>query len=143
MTKAKQNTWTLRNPKQAVVTAVLALTQGEQEARATTLTLRQTSALLGHLRKALGDAFREDMNILGRCAICSAGLSSDRALLVEAAQALRHLHGCGACGEGSWNACGDGGQHAERTLTAIETSLKIDSSVVVSAVPVLTEEPTK
>jgi hypothetical protein len=117
--------WSLRHPTHSVVGAVVALTTGEREgAKTISLTLRQASGLLTHLRTALAAAFSGEPGLsLGKCAICSAGLSTDRALLVEAEKTLLHLQRCGECGEDSWNACGDGGQHAERTLAAIQAAL--------------------
>jgi hypothetical protein len=123
----KPNVWGLRHPKPSVVSAVVTLTEAERAASDATLTLRETSALLTHLRNALAGALYDRMEMpTGRCAICAAGLSTDRALLSEAAQALRHVRDCGACGEDSWTACASGGHHAELTLTALEQAVASD-----------------
>jgi len=127
----KPNTWMLLHPSQTVVSAVVALSTAECDGSSVTLTLRQTSALLTHLRNALAVALLAEMDrfeSLGRCAICAAGLSIDRDLLVEASNALVHVRGCGACGEDSWNSCAAGGHHAERTLALIETALGLAQS---------------
>lgn len=120
----KPNTWGLRHPSETVVAAVVELTSASCEARKATLTLKQTSALLNHLRMALGGALSATAtDPPGRCVFCAAGLSTDRALLVDAATALRHVRDCGACGEDSWTSCATGGQHADRTLAAIDAAL--------------------
>lgn len=47
------------HPNQSVIQAVLALTTAEQQATSATLTLRQASALLTHLRRVTRLALRE------------------------------------------------------------------------------------
>lgn len=70
--------WSLRHPSRTVVRAVLKLTRAEQAADPTILTLRETSALLIHLRAALKDAFRFEAatRATPHCAICVAAASS-------------------------------------------------------------------
>lgn len=123
------NTSRLRNPTKSVVSAVLKLTSATREGSDCTLTLRESGALLTHLRWAISGALSAEASTRGRCAICEAGLTSDRSLLVEAAKALRHIHYCGQCGEDSWDACGDGGRHAQLTLDTIETTLALVEAV--------------
>ena len=110
----------LEKPSKSACEALLVLVEAQQRAESATLTLQQAGALLTHLRHALGIALAPTP---------AEQRSADRTLLRGAMLALQHVRHCGACGEDSWESCASGGQHAAKTLAAIEWTLVLPPSV--------------
>jgi hypothetical protein len=129
--------WNVTHPTKRVASAILKLVESQQAGESAVLDLGEAGALLTHLRSAVEVALAPKAVDLQ---------TRDRQLLWEALRALQHVKSCGACGEDSWSACASGGQHAERTLGAIELALLLQESVDVGlaastpAVPASTAE---
>lgn len=127
---SSQSRLSLKNPPQTLCEAMLVMVEAQQNGESATLTLRQGSALLTHLRHALAIALAptpEEMR------------SHDRWLLTESLSALQHVRNCGACGEDSLESCSSGGQRAARTIAAIELALTLPASM--DSVRLSTDQP--